>query len=141
MLTAFLDRAPQRERGTHGMGHHVLSCGLPRGDVDAFLARLRAEHETSAVPGRFFEMPECFRIGMGVNSEMFAEGLRRVEEALLVFLQPEIPVLHLHRRADVHLHADQALGHAMGRVVIDHAAHQVAVEDVDQHVAANDQVV
>jgi aspartate/methionine/tyrosine aminotransferase len=43
--------------------------------VDTFLERLRAEYETSAVPGRFFDMPEHFRVGMGVNSEMFSEGL------------------------------------------------------------------
>ena len=55
---------------------------LASGDVDGFLARLRAERETSAVPGRFFGAPECFRVGMGVNHEMFAEGLRRIEEAL-----------------------------------------------------------
>jgi aspartate/methionine/tyrosine aminotransferase len=51
-------------------------------DADAFLNRLRAEFDTSAVPGRFFEMPDHFRIGMGVNSEMFAEGLNRVARAL-----------------------------------------------------------
>lgn len=51
---------------------------LLRGNADEFLATLRTEQETSAVPGRFFEMPNHFRIGMGVNSEMFAEGLRRV---------------------------------------------------------------
>ena len=55
---------------------------LRNGDADSFLARLRVEHETSAVPGRFFGMPGHFRIGMGVNSEMFAEGLRRIELAL-----------------------------------------------------------
>jgi hypothetical protein len=55
---------------------------LAHGDADQFLARLRAERETSAVPGRFFGMPECFRVGMGVDSEMFAEGLRRLEQAL-----------------------------------------------------------
>ena len=55
---------------------------LQKGDVDGFLARLRSEWETSAVPGRFFEMPDHFRIGMGVNTEMFAEGLRRVGMAL-----------------------------------------------------------
>jgi aspartate/methionine/tyrosine aminotransferase len=52
------------------------------GDVHAFLHRLRESYETSAVPGRFFEMPDHFRLGMGVNSEMFAEGLRRIEQAL-----------------------------------------------------------
>ena len=55
---------------------------LAGGDADGFLAKLRAERETSAVPGRFFGSPECFRVGMGVNHEMFAEGLRRIEEAL-----------------------------------------------------------
>jgi aspartate/methionine/tyrosine aminotransferase len=51
-------------------------------NTDAFLERLRAEFETSAVPGRFFEMPDHFRIGMGVNTEMFAEGLNRISRAL-----------------------------------------------------------
>ena len=55
---------------------------LASGDADGFLAKLRAEHDTSAVPGRFFEMPGHVRIGMGVDSEMFAEGLRRMDEAL-----------------------------------------------------------
>src|SRR5438094_5714612 len=50
--------------------------------ADVFLERLRSEFETSAVPGRFFEMPDHFRIGMGVNTKMFAEGLSRVGRAL-----------------------------------------------------------
>jgi aspartate/methionine/tyrosine aminotransferase len=54
---------------------------LRNGDADEFLARLRSEHETSAVPGRFFEMADHFRVGMGVDSEMFGEGLRRVGDA------------------------------------------------------------
>ncbi len=52
---------------------------LRNGAADGFLERLRAGHDTSAVPGRFFEMPDHFRVGLGVNSEMFAEGLRRIE--------------------------------------------------------------
>jgi aspartate/methionine/tyrosine aminotransferase len=51
---------------------------LKKGNIDKFLARLRQEYDTSAVPGRFFGMPDHFRIGMGVNTEMFAEGLRRI---------------------------------------------------------------
>jgi aspartate/methionine/tyrosine aminotransferase len=43
---------------------------------------LRATYETSVVPGRFFEMPGRVRIGMGVDSEMFAEGLRRLALAV-----------------------------------------------------------
>jgi aspartate/methionine/tyrosine aminotransferase len=55
---------------------------LRHGSADTFLERLRLEFETSAVPGRFFEMPDHFRIGMGVNTEMFAEGLNRIGRAL-----------------------------------------------------------
>jgi aspartate/methionine/tyrosine aminotransferase len=55
---------------------------LLRGNTEAFLERLRSEFDTSAVPGRFFEMPDHFRIGMGVNTEMFAEGLNRIGCAL-----------------------------------------------------------
>ena len=55
---------------------------LVKGNTDAFLERLRSEFDTSAVPGRFFEMPDHFRIGMGVNTEMFAEGLNRIGRAL-----------------------------------------------------------
>jgi aspartate/methionine/tyrosine aminotransferase len=51
-------------------------------NADDFLRKLRAEYDTSAVPGRFFEMPDHFRIGMGVDTEMFAEGLKRVGRAL-----------------------------------------------------------
>ena len=50
--------------------------------ADIFLERLRSEFDTSAVPGRFFEVPDHFRIGMGVNTEMFAEGLNRIGRAL-----------------------------------------------------------
>ena len=55
---------------------------LRHGSADTFLERLRSEFDTSAVPGRFFEMPDHFRIGMGVNTEMFAEGLNRINRAL-----------------------------------------------------------
>lgn len=56
---------------------------LRDGDVDSFVERLRNGFETTVVPGRFFEMPDHFRIGMGVDNEMFAEGLSRIERALL----------------------------------------------------------
>lgn len=55
---------------------------LHGGDVEELLARLRTDYETTAVPGRFFEMPDHFRIGMGVNTEMFREGLHRLGLAL-----------------------------------------------------------
>ena len=63
------------------MGHHIIPR-LLSGNTDAFLERLRTEFDTSVVPGRFFETPDHFRIGMGVNTEMFAEGLDRIGRAL-----------------------------------------------------------
>ena len=51
-------------------------------NADAFVERLRSEFDTSAVPGRFFEAADHFRIGMGVDTEMFAEGLNRIGRAL-----------------------------------------------------------
>ena len=81
LLREFLARetavsAPPPELGT------TAFLRLKHGDVEPFLARLRADYETSAVPGRFFGAPDHFRIGMGVNTEMFAEGLRRIALAL-----------------------------------------------------------
>ena len=55
---------------------------LKNGNVDAFITRLREQQETSVVPGRFFDAPDHFRIGMGVNTQMFAEGLRRLPQAI-----------------------------------------------------------
>ena len=57
---------------------------LLNGNTDAFLNRLRSKFDTSAVPGRFFEMPNHFRIGKGVNTEMFAEGLNRLSRGLIL---------------------------------------------------------
>ena len=67
--------------GVRHVGHDVIRATREWKD-DAFLERLRTEFDTSAVPGRFFEMPDHFRIGMGVNTEMFAEGLNRISRAL-----------------------------------------------------------
>ncbi len=56
---------------------------LRKGEVRDLAERLRNQFETSVVPGEFFEMPDHFRIGMGVDNAMFAEGLARIERALL----------------------------------------------------------
>jgi aspartate/methionine/tyrosine aminotransferase len=82
VLGAFLDRTPGVSAVRTKWGTTSF-LRLARGEADEFLAKLRVERETSAVPGRFFGAPECFRVGMGVNHEMFAEGLRRIEEALI----------------------------------------------------------
>jgi aspartate/methionine/tyrosine aminotransferase len=81
LLGEFLARqkgvsAPCTEFGTTAI------LRLLHGQVELFLSRLRTEFETSAAPGRFFGLQNHFRIGMGVDTEMFDEGLRRVEQAL-----------------------------------------------------------
>jgi aspartate/methionine/tyrosine aminotransferase len=80
-LAGFLERetrvsAPPTNFGT------TAFLKLKRGEADPFLDRLRNQYETSVVPGRFFEMPNHFRVGMGVDSAMFAEGLKRIALAL-----------------------------------------------------------
>lgn len=81
VLQQFLDNqervsTPRTDFGTTAV------LRLTKGDVEDFLSRLRTDYETSAVPGRFFGLPDHFRIGMGVDSEMFREGLQRIGQAL-----------------------------------------------------------
>jgi aspartate/methionine/tyrosine aminotransferase len=81
LLREFLDTqqavsAPRMEFGSTAI------LRLERDNVDDFLTRLRTDYETSAVPGRFFGLPNHFRIGMGVDNEMFGEGLQRIAQAL-----------------------------------------------------------
>jgi aspartate/methionine/tyrosine aminotransferase len=55
---------------------------LGTGHADAFCQLLRAKYETGVVPGRYFEAPEHFRIGIGGETETVREGLARIGAAL-----------------------------------------------------------
>ena len=66
-------------RPEHGT---VVFPKLRWGNVDEFAALLREKYETSVVPGRFFDMPQHFRIGIGGEAVMTREGLRRLGLAL-----------------------------------------------------------
>jgi aspartate/methionine/tyrosine aminotransferase len=55
---------------------------LIHGDVDRLHDLLRGRFETSIVPGRWFEAPAHFRIGVGGRTEMVEEGLERLGAAL-----------------------------------------------------------
>jgi hypothetical protein len=81
LLSEFLAQQPALSTPRTAFGTTAF-LRLHGENVDTFLARLRADYETTAVPGRFFEMPDHFRIGLGVNTEMFGEGLRRIGLAL-----------------------------------------------------------
>jgi aspartate/methionine/tyrosine aminotransferase len=81
LLREFLDTqeavsTPRTEFGTTAI------LRLERGSIDDFVTRLRNDYETSVVPGHFFGLPNHFRIGMGVNTERFREGLNRIAQAL-----------------------------------------------------------
>lgn len=53
-----------------------------RGRGDSFCQLLREKYETSVVPGRFFEMPDHFRLGYGGDTETLRQGLERIGNAL-----------------------------------------------------------
>jgi aspartate/methionine/tyrosine aminotransferase len=55
---------------------------LRRGDGDALFERLRSDHETSLVPGRFFCRPDHIRVALGGHPEATCEGLLRLRAAL-----------------------------------------------------------
>lgn len=65
-----------------------LSAGtvaFPRwrgGDVTPLCALLRARYETSVVPGRFFDAPDHFRLGLGGDPDILKQGLERLSAAL-----------------------------------------------------------
>jgi aspartate/methionine/tyrosine aminotransferase len=50
--------------------------------VDALCELLRHKHETTIVPGSFFDMPEHFRLSLGGDTAIIEEGLKRVGLAL-----------------------------------------------------------
>ena len=83
ILAKFLaDHAPARVSAVKMPFGTTSFLGLKKGTADEFLTKLRKDYETTAVPGRFFGMPNHFRIGMGANTEMFTEGLTRIAQAL-----------------------------------------------------------
>jgi len=55
---------------------------LLHGNVDQLCELLRNKYETSVVPGKYFEMPDHFRVGIGGDPEPLEEGLRRLGLAL-----------------------------------------------------------
>jgi aspartate/methionine/tyrosine aminotransferase len=55
---------------------------LERGNVEELCARLRDRYETTVVPGRFFEMPEHFRVAIGCPTETLRQGLERLAAVL-----------------------------------------------------------
>jgi aspartate/methionine/tyrosine aminotransferase len=55
---------------------------LRSGRIDELYALLVGRYDTSVVPGRWFEMPDHFRVGVGGATEIVEEGLARLGAAL-----------------------------------------------------------
>jgi aspartate/methionine/tyrosine aminotransferase len=80
-LNAFYAAHPQLDAVPHAHGT-VSFPRLRTGDADALCTRLLDRYETAVVPGRFFGTPDHVRIGLGVDTATFAEGLDRLGHAL-----------------------------------------------------------
>lgn len=80
-----LDRFYSRRSDLEGFRSPWGTVSFPRlksGSVEEFCEFLRTRYETSVVPGRFFEMPDHFRVGIGGDPEMTGEALQRLGSAL-----------------------------------------------------------
>ena len=60
----------------------VIFPRLKHGKTAEFCEALRTEFETSVVPGEFFEMPDHFRVGVGVPSAEVQAGLEQLGKGL-----------------------------------------------------------
>jgi aspartate/methionine/tyrosine aminotransferase len=81
VFNRFLDErddieAPRFDYGT------VSFPRLPSGMVADLCDLLREKFDTTVVPGRFFALPDHFRLGLGCETEIFVEGTRRLAAAL-----------------------------------------------------------
>ncbi|MDQ3119450.1 MAG: pyridoxal phosphate-dependent aminotransferase [Verrucomicrobiota bacterium] len=81
LLDAFLDSRDDLECFRPPAGT-VVFPRLVRGEAENFLKLLREKYETSVVPGRFFEMPQHFRIGIGDETASLRVCLERLGSAL-----------------------------------------------------------
>jgi aspartate/methionine/tyrosine aminotransferase len=52
------------------------------GDTERLEAHLRAQYDAAVVPGRWFEIPAHFRVGVGCDADILSEGLSRLGQAL-----------------------------------------------------------
>ena len=81
VLNRFLDERDDLEAQRFAYGT-VSFPRLKHGSVDKLCQLLREQHDTTVVPGKFFEMPDHFRIGLGCAPETFAEGIERLGNVL-----------------------------------------------------------
>jgi aspartate/methionine/tyrosine aminotransferase len=81
LFNAFAERRSDLEcaAAEHGITAFPRWSG---GDTQRLDDHLRTDYDTSVVAGRWFEMPDHFRIGFGLPTRDFEEGLGRLGHAL-----------------------------------------------------------
>lgn len=84
LLDRFLDSRDDLEVVRPGAGTIVFPrlAGATKEKTEQFLRMLRERYETSVVPGRFFEAPRHFRLGIGGDTRTVAGGLERLGDCL-----------------------------------------------------------
>jgi aspartate/methionine/tyrosine aminotransferase len=81
LLNDFLDTREDLEVVRPEFGT-VMFPRVRGGTSDRLCQLLREKYETSVVPGRFFEMPAHFRVGISGDTDILQAGLQRVASAL-----------------------------------------------------------
>lgn len=81
LLNEFLDTREELETVRPEFGT-VMFPRVRTGDAEELCRVLREKYETSVVPGKFFEMPAHFRVGIAGETAILEEGLERLGKAL-----------------------------------------------------------
>lgn len=81
LLNAFLDTRDDLETVRSKFGT-VMFPRVRSGDAEQFCRLLREKYETSVVPGKFFELPAHFRVGIALDTNVLQTGLERIGAAL-----------------------------------------------------------
>jgi len=81
ILNEFLDTRKDLEVIRPEFGT-VMFPRVRQGTSERLCQLLREKYETSVVPGKFFEMPDHFRIGITAETSVVDEGLNRLGKAL-----------------------------------------------------------
>jgi aspartate/methionine/tyrosine aminotransferase len=81
LVSMFLDSRDDLEAVRPEFGT-VVFPRVMKGTSDRLCQLLREKYETSVVPGRFFEMPEHFRLGFAGDTNVLESGLERLGAAL-----------------------------------------------------------
>lgn len=82
LLNSFLQSHQNQLQCKNSEFGTTVAPRLRVGDVDRLCHVLRDQFETSVVPGRFFEAPQHFRVGMGGPTDILQAGLDRTSTAL-----------------------------------------------------------